>query len=334
MAEEVRDKEFYGQEKLIKIKITEGIKRVGWYAFALCKNLKEVIFEGVKYIAESAFAGCKRVERVEVDTIENWLGTRFEEMDSNPIGEETSFFVGGKEVKELVLPSVEEIGRNAFSNFAKLEKITLPSSLKRIGENAFRGCLGLEVLSLPKVEEIGKNAVVECGVKCVEMSDLESWLSIRRGYRAIDLNRCELIVGGEKIEKVRIDRDRVEDYTFFGYDSLKEANLVGVREVGEGAFEGCSSLKEVTFEKIVKIGKRAFAGSGVEKISLPYGTEEVEDFAFAHCPNLKEIVLPETIRRFSPTAFFGTKVKIYFRYDYVPTWKSMDFLNELPKLSK
>ena len=75
----------------------------------------------------------------------------------------------------------------------------------------------------------------------------------------------------------------------------------GIIEIGKGAFGNWNNLKKITISSTIKIiGKRAFAQcEKLETIIFDENSkvEEIEDFAFQDCINLKEIKLPNSIKR-------------------------------------
>ena len=57
---------------------------------------------------------------------------------------------------------VTEIASSGFSSCTNLVRVYLPSSIKKIGINAFMNCAKLERINLANVEEIGNNAFYKC----------------------------------------------------------------------------------------------------------------------------------------------------------------------------
>ena len=92
----------------IGVKVPEGVRRIGAYAFCDCRVLQRVLLpEGVEEISPYAFYGC--------------FGLR-----------------------EITLPStVKRIGKNAFAECANLRSVILPRDLQEIGFSAFAGCYRL-----------------------------------------------------------------------------------------------------------------------------------------------------------------------------------------------
>ena len=93
---------FKGFSNLEEVIISEGISRIGDFAFAWCRNLKSIsIPKSVKRVGESAFCGCISLNEVRL-----------------PDG-------------------VTEIGEKAFAYCRNLSEVTIPVDLKVIGKNAF-----------------------------------------------------------------------------------------------------------------------------------------------------------------------------------------------------
>lgn len=62
-------------------------------------------------------------------------------------------------LKTINLPAAETIGRLAFDNCTSLEKMSLKSGTKEIGDYCFRGCTALKRIEIPKtVTVIGQGA--------------------------------------------------------------------------------------------------------------------------------------------------------------------------------
>lgn len=57
---------------------------------------------------------------------------------------------------------VTEVAANGFTSSTKLIKVSLPHTIKKIGKMAFANCTKLERISLANVEEIGDNAFYRC----------------------------------------------------------------------------------------------------------------------------------------------------------------------------
>lgn len=111
---------------------------------------------------------------------------------------------------------------------------------------------------------------------------------------------------------------------------LKTADLPdALRYIGPGAFQGCFSLAEITFgsslkniqvdafrgcksltrltfpSTVTEIGEHAFADTGVERIVLPDGIEDLPKGCFSHCEKLQEVTTGKGTAVISDRSFNG-----------------------------
>lgn len=94
-----------------------------------------------------------------------------------------------KEYKGL---PVREIESEAFINWIKLDSVTIPKSVMRIGERAFSGCKNLQNLQIEEgVEEIGErvtNIGKGCFSGCVNLqrvtfNDKDNWSVVKKNEK-------------------------------------------------------------------------------------------------------------------------------------------------------
>lgn len=78
--------------------------------------------------------------------------------------------IGGKTYK------VTEIAANGFSSSSKLIRVSFPSTLKKVGNNAFASCGKLKSINLANVKEIGNGAFS----RCPELADILMPLSVEK----------------------------------------------------------------------------------------------------------------------------------------------------------
>ena len=82
----------------------------------------------------------------------------------------------------------------------------------------------------------------------------------------------------------------------FSLDETPEPAMLPVEKIGKTAFRGMTHVKTVTLpEGIIRIRDGAFKGSGLTEFFAPDSLLSIGDEALADCPDLKRVVLPETI---------------------------------------
>ena len=72
-----------------------------------------------------------------------------------------------------------------------------------------------------------------------------------------------------------------------------------MKEIGPDAFYDCKGLVYVTFvpgSKLEKIGSGSFYKTGIERIVIPKGVEEIRESTFYECKDLKEVLFEEGSR--------------------------------------
>ena len=90
----------------------------------------------------------------------------------------------------------------------------------------------------------------------------------------------------------------IEEWAFCDCSSLTSITIPeGVTEIGRGAFSACSSLTSVTIpEGVTKIGERTFEYcSSLTSVTIPNSMTKIGEYAFLGCSNLREIILPEAV---------------------------------------
>ena len=204
------------------------------------------------------------------------------------------------DAKEIIVPDgVTEIAKNAFYCRRELRTVTLPASLKIIGDDAFHYCSELKEVLLPEgLLEIGERAFSNCG----RLSGISIPDSIRRIGREA-FYRTEL--RGELVLPSGITV--VEDRCFVETKLTSVSLPYGVTRIGEEAFRGCAILKEVSIpETVQEIGKKAFAYCGcLEEVYLPEGLDKIAAMTFFDCSSLRTAVIPSGVTVIGQRAFTG-----------------------------
>ena len=169
---------FYGCIALESVAIPNTTKEIWHGAFYGCTGLGSVVIpEGFTFLGEYAFKNCSALTSITMpSSITSWgVGrenyanifegcpiTNITINNNVVIAKLTSFF--GTKVEKCVLGNnITDIPANTFSSFINLTNITIPASIKTIGEKAFSGCIGLTDIVIPSnVKSIGEKAFSGC----------------------------------------------------------------------------------------------------------------------------------------------------------------------------
>lgn len=189
--------------------------------------------------------------------------------------------------KNYTIPStiegkpVTEIGGSAFSGCLSLEEVTIPDTVKTIGEFAFSDCQNLKKVKMSKnVKEITRSTFNSC-YKLEEIDLPYGLVSI--GESAFADNRSLKHITIPKTVKY------IGEQAFFGNGYLESIVLPdSVESIGKGAFTYCFCLESVRISnKMTSIPENAFfACVSLKGITIPSSVKSIGDGAFTSCDNM------------------------------------------------
>lgn len=166
--------------------------------------------------------------------------------------------------------SVKSIGEYAFSE-STLESIVIPDSVEQMGEYVFSECKSLKSISLSaSCSQIPNFAFIGC--TSLESFEVPEWILIIGSNAFSSCTSLREIVIPEGVETMGSKTVcSFDSSTFHGCTSLEKITLPNsLTLIGNNAFYGCTSLKEVTIgNKTEEIGPGAFHGCPLENIYCP-----------------------------------------------------------------
>jgi hypothetical protein len=171
---------------------------------------------------------------------------------------------------------INVFGDFLFSNCKNLEKIILPKTIEEIGQSAFSYCSNLTSLVIySKVNSIKPGLWRGCDklndVKIIDNSNFHFENSI-----LYDNNYTKIIAALHK--------------ECYGDLTIKE----GIKEIQKFSFNNCKSLISIIFPStLTKISQDSFSYSGLTSIIFNKTLETIDNYAFSHCNQLKEVNLVE-----------------------------------------
>ena len=186
-----------------------------------------------------------------------------------------------------------------------------PFGVVGICKDAFKNCTELSSVIIPStVTKIGKDAFYGCSNYTVKFSSIEHVLSIDYGNQEGNPMFTAGIVkiNGEIISKIEINTD-VKPYAFVNATWLNEVVLGNnVKDIANKAFYGCKNIKSIVLPSVTNIGTNAFEGcTSLIEIELPSTLTSINSNAFKDCTGLQYIVIPENVGSIYKSAFSGCK---------------------------
>lgn len=196
---------------------------------------------------------------------------------------------------------------SAFNDCCELSNIILPSTLRKIGENAFYGCTKLKHIDIPNhVEYIGDEAFGKC-------SNLESF----SGKYSEDNGRCLIVNGvlcsfaagcGMTEYTIPNSVSVIGSYAFSECHNLQRVYIHSqVKDIMESAFSECTNLESINIPNSVrKIGDGAFNGcNNIKTINIPNSVISLGGGAFGNCINLSEAYIGTGVEDIDDSVFIG-----------------------------
>lgn len=188
-------------EQLRKIVIPQSVSIIGDGAFCECPKLSNVLLrEGTQeaLIGGGAFCGCHKLESI---TIPGNYSTIGESAFYNCINLKSVIYQ-----KSNAVCANQIICDSAFNDCSSLESISLPTTLRSIGEEAFSNCSGLKQIAIPEgVTSIGDQAFesdfslisISLPSTLTEMGECVFWFCYDLKTVTIPTGNNKLYIGGD-----------------------------------------------------------------------------------------------------------------------------------------
>ena len=312
---------FYNDD-ISSVKISDGVKRIGYNAFCNCSNLLSVTLgKNIEKIDDEAFSNCyKLVEIINHSSLDIVKGSssngniancakEVHSGQSKIINKNGYCFYSANEAnylitytgtdKELILPAdcngaTYGIAQYAFAA-TDITSVTVPDSVTFIENNAFISCTELNHISLGKnIQRIGNLAFTQTGF---QMND-ENWEN-----------------GTLYIGNYLISSSVVGEYT------IKDGTTV----IADYAFQSSSYDRKLTSitlpNSLITIGKGAFRNASLKNITIPESVTTICDEAFFRCAELEAIKIPKNVTTIGQSAFYNCSALKNITFEETDGWE-------------
>lgn len=291
--------------------------KCGYMIFGGCANLKSVSLSNAIFTVGDLFKGCYSIETLSVDEdneyfllhVDQETGATFL-MDKS--GSQYSYVLGTLTGKLNIKDGVQSINSYAFANITGITELTIPASVKVIGDNAFKGCTSLE-----KVTFADGSALTSLGVGAFENCVSLKTINLEKATALNTLGE-KTFAKCAKLANITLPNS----LTGIGTNVFQNSGLTAIvipesiRTIPAYAFDGAKSLASVSLHQYVtNIGDSAFAGTGLDgedvvniltscASNVTYGTG-----LFGHCENLVSISIPTSMTTI-PRGMFANCTKL------------------------
>jgi hypothetical protein len=312
---------FYDCGLLASVTLGDSVTSVGDLAFCACTSLSGVaIGPSVTNIGNSAFAGCASLLAITVYELNPAYssvdGVLFDKSQGTLLS-----FPGGKGGSYTITNRVAVIATNAFGG-CLLTDVTIPNSVTRIEDFAFRYCNVLTNIAIPgSVTNIGNQAFSACrNLTAITVHPSNLFYSSDAQGVLFNQNQSRLIqypggrVGGCIIPNTVTSIGEWSFYQSYRLTGVTIADAVGSIEAA--AFMNCFSLTNVTIpDSVTNIAMMAFYGcSRLSNIVIPNHLTSLQGGVFGGCLSLTSLTIPASVTNVEG-AFSGcfSLVSVFFR---------------------
>lgn len=314
-------------------------------AFENCEKLATFTSAGVlKHIGKGAFRGCSDLSTISLPASVETIGeSAFEDTKyytSNSSNGDV--YIGDCLIKAsettteiTIKDSTTCIASGAFRYCDKLQSISIPSSVKKIGYNTFEWCINLESVNLGNISSLGSYAFKDC-------RSLES-VSIPASLTKIDnfaFYRCDELTAFTVDEDnvnysadngILYNKDKTTLVQYPAGKSEEDSTFTipdGVTYLAGRSFCHCNNLKNITVPESVKLANYNPFESCTAKVNqadftiqdkclvsvradyegefvIPSGVNEIGAYAFKDCTAIKCIIFTEDVKYIDEGAFKG-----------------------------
>ncbi len=272
---EIGDKVFADNLFIKKLVIPESVKSLGNKMCYGAKNLEEVVLpNNITVIPDYAFENCSSLTNINIPTslvqirANAFSQTALKEFIAPESLKEIWLyaFKDTKELRNVELKNVTEIGDMVFENCEKLEFIVIPETLEEIGTGVFGGCSSLQDIDLPN-KPLALDYNTFYGSAYYE--DKSNW---ENGVLYVDNYLLAINSDFLNLSEYEVKEGTIAIAINAFLNNAKNLTKItlpeGLKLIGDKAFSSLYKLESVNIPSSVDtIGYNAFASTGISNNS-------------------------------------------------------------------
>ena len=306
-------------------------------AFEGCTSLVSVkIPDTVEYINSNVFCGCSALKSIEVDANNSEYSSENGVLFNKNKDTIVAYPMGKEDTSYVVPDGVLEIGMSAFHSCSKLTNVKLPDGVEIIDDFAFAFCYGLESIIVPdSVRYLGDAAFLFCiKLESVTLGNGIAYIgNTVFSYSAFYNNESNWENDGLYIGKYLLNVSKnvgevfwvkggtevIADCAFSSCEKLVSVMLPEtITAIGETLFYECPLIENIVVNGNGGVYSSEYGvlykgnslavypqGKADAKFNIPAGTDSICDYAFLGNQNLKNVILPDSVKAIGNGAFSG-----------------------------
>ena len=285
-----------------EVVISEGVTRIGSYAFYYCKNLKTIAIPStVTSIGGDVFSICSSLESITVDSdnpaySNDEYGVLFNKDKTILV----KYPQNGAQTEYTVPSTVETIGYEAFYSCNNLKKIVLNDGVTTISYGAFVGCGKLESLTIPTTVTTTDSYIISRNETIVYYKGtLAQWKKLLEDNDDGDYSSSLKYYTVYCSDEAYHPSGSCGENVIWKFDTVKGTLIIS----GTGAMANYEYYEDYYGEVYVVDRPWEMFAYDTKSVVIEDGVTTIGACAFLDCSNLTSIVIADSVESINFSAF-------------------------------